>query len=285
MGPYLFVVLWSSSFITARIGLRVVSPLLFVGVRLVAAAVLLALVGVAGRHAWRGLQGHVRHLAVAGALVNGVTLSAFHVGMVTENVAVMALVQSLSPLVIALSGGPLLGERLRASQWLGLILGTAGVVLVVAPPAFENPARWRAIALGLLGVAGLAGGTLYFRRFCQDLPLLPATTVQVGAGAILTVALALGLEDVHAVWTLPAVASVMWNVLVVSIGAMALYYYMLTHRTAGRVAANFYLVPGTVAVLGWALLGERLTTAAVLGFVTASAGVFLVARGPRTPSG
>jgi drug/metabolite transporter (DMT)-like permease len=258
-----------------------VSPLLFVGVRLVAAAALLALATVVGRHSWQALRGRWHHLAVAGALVNGVTLSAFHVGMVTENVSVMALVQSLSPMLIAVWAVPLLGERLRPWQWLGLILGTIGVAMVVAPRALESPAGWRAIALGFLGVCGLAGGTIYFRRFCQDVPLLVATTVQVAAGAILTCALAVGFERMHAAWTFPAVASVVWNVLVVSIGAMALYYYMLTHGTAGRVAANFYLVPGTVALLAWILLGERLTPSAVLGFAIASAGVFLVARGSR----
>jgi drug/metabolite transporter (DMT)-like permease len=82
------------------------------------------------------------------------------------------------------------------------------------------------------------------------------------------------------VWTLPVVAAVTWNVVAVSIGAMALYYYMLGHGTAGRVAANFYLIPGTVALLGWALLGERLAPLAVLGFAVASLGVFMVAR-PR----
>jgi drug/metabolite transporter (DMT)-like permease len=247
-------------------------------VRLVAAAALLGLAALVGRHSWAALRGRWHHLAVAGALVNGVTLSAFHVGMVTENVAVMALLQSLGPMLIALSAAPLLGERLRSSQWLGLVLGTAGVVMVVAPRALESPAGWRAIALGLVGVAGLAGGTIYFRRFCEGVPLLAATTVQVAAGALLTVALALGFEHMHAVWTVPAVASVVWNVLAVSIGAMALYYYLLARGTAGRVAANFYLVPGTVAVAAWALLGERLTPLAVLGFAIASAGVFLVAR-------
>ena len=101
--------------------------------------------------------------------------------------------------------------------------------------------------------------------------------MQVAAGALLTVALALGLERMHAVWTAPAVTSVVWNVLAVSIGAMALYYYLLARGTAGRVAANF-LVPGTVPVAAWALLGERLTPLAVLGFAIASTGVFLVAR-------
>ena len=81
-------------------------------------------------------------------------------------------------------------------------------------------------------------------------------------------------------WTFPAVASVVWSVLAVSVGAMALYYYLLTNGTVGRVAAHFYLIPGTVALLGWALFGERLTPVAVVGFAVASGGVFLVARRP-----
>jgi drug/metabolite transporter (DMT)-like permease len=284
VAPYVFILLWSSSFITARVGLRLVSPLLFVGVRLVAAGALLGLAVALSRPAREALRGRWRHLAVAGALVNGLTLSAFHVGMVTENIAVMALIQSLSPMLIALSAVPLLGERLRPGQWLGLVLGTVGVAMVVAPHARESPAEWRAIALGFIGVAGLAGGTLYFRRFCADVPLLPATAVQVAAGAVLTLALMLGFEHPHAVWTAPAVATVLWNVFAVSIGAMALYYYMLTHGTAGRVAANFYLVPVAVALVGWAFLDEGLTRLAVLGFVIASSGVFLVARPARERS-
>ena len=278
LAPYGFILLWSSSFITARVGLPLVSPLLFVAVRLVAAAALLALVMAVWRQSWAPLRGRWHHLALAGVLVNGVTLSAFHVGMVTESAAVMALVQALSPMLIALSAVPLLGERLRRRQWLGLALGAAGVVLVVAPRALESAGAWGAIQLGFVGVAGLAGGTIYFGRFGRGVPLVPATAVQLGAAAVLTVALTLLLERPHAVWTFPAVASVAWNVIAVSIGAMALYYYMLNHGTAGRVAANFYLIPGTVALLGWALLGERLTPLAMLGFVIASAGVFLVAR-------
>jgi drug/metabolite transporter (DMT)-like permease len=198
--------------------------------------------------------------------------------MVTENVGVMALMQSLSPMLVALAAVPLLGERLRPSQWLGLVLGTLGVALVVAPRALASPAGWRAIALGLVGTAGLAAGTIYFRRYCEGVPLLPATAVQVGAGAVLTAALALAFEPMHATWTVGAVTAVAWNVFGVSIGAMALYYYMLTHGTAGRAAANFYLVPGTVALTARALFGEHLAPTALLGFAMASAGVALVAR-------
>jgi len=278
LAPYGFVLLWSSSFITARVGLALVSPLLFVALRLVAAAALLGIVLAVRRQSWASLRGRWHHLALAGALVNGVTLSAFHVGMVTENVAVMALMQTLSPMLIALSAMPLLGERLGSRQWLGLALGAIGVIMVVVPRALEGSAAWGAIRLGLLGAVSLAGGTIYFGRFGRDVPIVPATAVQLGAAAIVTVGLLIAFEHPHATWTFPAIASVAWNVLAVSIGAMALYYYMLSHGTAGRVGANFYLIPGTVAFLGWALLGERLTLPAVLGFAVASVGVFLVAR-------
>ena len=277
--PYVFILLWSSSFVTARVGLRVISPLLFVGVRLIAATAILGMAAaLRGSRPRESLRGRWHHLAIAGALLNGVTLSAFHVGMVTENVGVMALMQTLSPMLIALAAVPLLGERLRATQWLGLILGSLGVVLVVAPRALASPAGWRAVALGLVGAVALAGGTIYFRRFCTGVPLLPATAVQIGGGAVLTAALALAFEDMHAAWTIAAVTAVAWNVFAVSIGAMALYYYMLAHGTAGRAAANFYLVPGTVALAAWALFGEHLTPTALLGFAVASAGVALVAR-------
>ena len=258
LAPYLFILLWSSSFVTARVGLALVSPLLFVAVRLVAATTLLGAVLAVRRQSLAPLRGRWHHLALAGVLLNGITLSAFHVGMVTENAAVMALMQTLSPLLIAISAVPLLGERLRrAVARPGSRRGRRAPGGRAAGP--RGPAAWGAVLLGLVGAASLAGGTLYFGRFGRDVPLLPATAVQLGAAAILTVMLTIAFERPHAIWTPPAVAAVAWNVLGVSIGAMVLYYYMLRHGAAGRVAANFYLIPGTVAVLGWALLGERLT--------------------------
>jgi len=118
-------------------------------------------------------------------------------------------------------------------------------------------------------------------------PLLFVAVRLVAAAALLGLFLAVRGESLapHAVWTLPAIAAVAWNVFAVSIGAMALYYYMLNRGAAGRVAANFYLIPGTVALLGWAVLGEHLTALAALGFVVASIGVFLVARQAPTRRG
>jgi len=275
LAPYAFVLLWSSSFVTARIGLKLVTPLLFVAVRLVAAALILFAVMAIRGESWAPLRGRWHHLAIAGALVIGLTLAPFHVGMVTVDAAVMALVQALSPLLIALLARPLLGERLHARQWLGILLGLAGVLLVVAPRAAHSRAELDALLLGFLGVLGLTAGTLYFGRWGRGVPLLPATAVQLGSAAVLVLLAMLLFETPGATWTGAAVATVAWNVAVVSIGGMVLYYFMLNRGAAGRVAANFYLVPGVVALLGWWLLGETLTLPAIGGLVLASLGVWL----------
>ena len=89
--PFLFVLLWSSSFITAKIGLRHLSPLLFVAIRLVACAFVLTVLMLLRQQSWRPLAGRKwLHCAIAGALLNGIGLMAPHVGLLTAPAAQIA---------------------------------------------------------------------------------------------------------------------------------------------------------------------------------------------------
>jgi drug/metabolite transporter (DMT)-like permease len=280
--PFLFVLFWSSSFITAKIGLRDISPLLFVAVRLVVCAVALVAAMLAMRRSWRPLGGRRwLHCAVAGALLNAGGLMAPHVGLLMAPAAQIALVQSLTPLLTAALGIVLLHERLRARQLLGLALGLAGVGLVVGQAALESTTRFQGLVLAFVGVLGLVTGTLYFGRFCRGVPLLPGATAQFVSAAIVASFCAWLLETPRANWTEPAIACVAWSAVVVSLGGMGLYSAMLARGTAARTSANFYLVPGTAALLAWLLLGERLTAFAVSGLIVASIGCWLVNAAPR----
>ena len=117
--PFGFVLLWSSSFIASRVGLRYLSPLYFVTVRMVAAAVVLVAVMVLLQRSWRPVAGRWGHLVVSGVLTNTVLLMTAHYAMVHTGAAPIALVQTLNPLLTALLAWPLLGEKLRPLQWLG----------------------------------------------------------------------------------------------------------------------------------------------------------------------
>ena len=276
--PFAFVLLWSSSFIASRVGLRHLSPLLFVAVRMVIAAAVLLGVTLALRRPWRALAGRWVHLAVAGVLTNSVLLMTAHYAMVHIGAAPIALVQTLNPLLTALLAWPLLGEPLRPLQWLGLVLGAAGVVLIVGLAAARSHVELNGLLLTAGGVVGLCSGTLYFGKFCRGVPILQGTAVQFSAAAAACVVSTAVFETPHGDWTEAAVAAVLWNAGAVSLGGMALYYLMLARGTAARAAANFYLVPGTAALLAWVLLGERLSDLTVAGLVISSVGCWMVRR-------
>jgi len=277
--PLLFVLLWSSSFIAARVGLRHLTPLLFVALRMVACAVVLTAVMLVLRRPWHALRGRVwLHCAVAGVLVNGVLLMTAHVAMVHTPAAPIALIQTLNPLLTAVLAVPLLGERLHPLQWLGLLLGLAGVVLILGLAALHSRTEFSGLLLTAGGVLGLVAGTLYFGRFCRGVPMLEGATVQFIACAIACVICMFVFETPHADWTPGAVAAVAWNGAFVSLGGMALYFTMLNRGAAARAAANFYLVPGTAAVMAWLLLGEALAPLTVLGLIISSVGCALVNR-------
>ncbi|MBV8705371.1 MAG: DMT family transporter [Acetobacteraceae bacterium] len=286
LAPLGFVLLWSSSFVAAKTGLRHLSPLLFVAIRLSGCALVLVLAMAASRRSWRSLGGwRWAHCAVAGALINACGLMAPHVGFLLVPAAHVALVQSLTPLLTAVLGVLLLGERLRSAQWLGLALGASGVALVVGLAAVESPTRLEGLALAFLGVLGLVAGTLYFGRFCRNVPALPGATAQFLAAAAVSALAAATLETPRAEWTGATIAAVAWNTGAVSLGGMALYFYMLTRGTVARTTANFYLVPGTAAVLGRIFLGERLRPLAILGLLVASLGCWLVNTAPEPSEG
>jgi drug/metabolite transporter (DMT)-like permease len=282
VAPFLFVLLWSSSFIAAKTGLRDISPLLFVAIRLVGCAIVLVTAMLVSRQSWRPLRGRRwLHCAVAGALLNAGGLMAPHIGLLMAPAAQIALVQSLTPLLTAGLGIVLLRERLRAGQLLGLALGLAGVGLVVGQAALESTTRFQGLLLAFVGVLGLVSGTLYFGRFCRGVPFLPSATAQFVSAAVVSSLGAWLLETPRAHWTGSAIASLAWSGVMVSLGGMGLYSAMLARGTAARTSANFYLVPGTAALLAWLLLGERLSAFAIAGLIVASIGCWLVNAVPR----
>ncbi len=280
--PFLFVLLWSSAFVAVQIGLRHLSPLLFVAVRLVLCATVLTMIAL-----WRGVSlrrvgwRRATHCAVAGVLMNGIGLMVPHVGLTMTTPAPIALVQSLTPLLSAGLGVAMLGERLRARQWLGMVLGFAGVAAVAAIAALHSARLVEGMAFGLGGVVSFVAGTIWFGRYCRGVPLLAGAWIQFLAAAAAAVLSASLLETSRWDLSLGAVGAVAWNAGAVSLGGMGLYVLMLRDGTAARTTANFYLVPGTTALLTWLLLGDRLTAPTLGGFVVAGIGCWLVSSGAR----
>jgi drug/metabolite transporter (DMT)-like permease len=285
LAPAVFVLLWSTGFVGAKYGLPYAAPFTFLAVRLLIAAVLLAVLALVlrtpaprGRTQWgrSALTGVLLHAGYLGGVFWAISRG-FPAG-------VSSVVVSLQPVLVAALAGTVLGETLRRVQWVGLVVGVVGVGLVLAPglaAADGVPVSGLLSCLVALG-AGTAG-TLHQKRHGGGIPLLGGTAVQYAAAGVLLGVLALSTEDTTVEWTPRFVAALAWLVLALSIGAVLLLLVLLRRGSASGVSSLFYLVPPATAVEAYLLFGETLAPVSVLGIVVAAVGVALVVRTPRTP--
>lgn len=274
--PFTFAVLWASSYAAAKIGLADITPFAFVAVRLGIAALAAMLIMVVRRANWPAAR-RWPHLMIGGALVHGLALSTAHAALVTVGATATALVHAFHPVLTAALGVLLLGEIFRWWQWLGAALGLAGVLLGVPFGAGEG-----VLTLLALSLFGLSGGTLYIKRFCADVPPFEATTVQLFGGALFAVLAMAVMETPQVHWTVSLAGAMAWNIMLMSIGGMALYNFILMHYGAGRGASAFFVVPGAAALIAWLVLGETIARLTVVGLAAATCGVALVWWRPQT---
>ena len=268
--PFVFALLWASSYVAAKIGLIDATPFALVAARLaIAAAAAALLIRVMGR-SWPARR-RWPYLLTGGALLHGLGLSMTHAALVAVDATPTALVHAFHPILTAALGVALLGERFAWWQCCGVMLGFAGVILGV-------PLALGAGNLGLLGLSlfGLVTGTLVLKRFAADVPAFESTAVQLIGGAICVLLLMLAFETPHWHWTANFVGALAWNTLAMSIFGMAIYSVMLERYGAGRASSGFFVVPGASAVMALLMLDEHLTPWAIAGLAASTLGVALV---------
>jgi len=285
--PVVFVLLWSTGFVGAKFGLPYAEPFTFLALRLAIASALLAGLAVLTRSPLRASPVQYRRAAVAGLLLHAGYLGGVFFAIAGGLPAgVAAVVVSLQPVLTAALATRLLDETLVALQWLGLAVGVGGVALVLAPgvlAATETAAfPLSGVAACVLALAAGTAGTLLQKRHGDDVPLLAGTAVQYAVAALVLFAAAAATETMTIAWTGRFVAALAWLVVVLSLGAVLLLFFLLRRGTAASVSSLFYLVPPATAVEAYVLFGEELPVVSLAGIVLATVGVALVLRPPRS---
>ena len=278
LAPVLFVLLWSTGFIGAKLGLPHAEPITFLLIRMAAVALLLGAIAWIMKAPWPDPR-QAAHIAVAGLLVHGAYLggvfSAIELGLPAGTVA---LIVGLQPLLTAVAAGPVLGETVTRRQWLGFALGLVGVLLVVWEKVAFRPGSGAGLLLAGVALVGITLGTLHQKRHGGGMDLRSGTAIQYAATAALFAVLAPLTETMTVEWTGRFVFALVWLSLVLSVGAIFLLFWLIRRGAASRVASLFYLTPPTTAVMAWLLFGETLGPAALVGMGIAIAGVALVNR-------
>jgi len=190
--------------------------------------------------------------------------------------ALSALIVGLQPLLTSTIANRLLGERVVARQWGGLLLGIAGVYLVVQDKTTTGGATPLAWGAALVALLSITFGTIYQKRFGGGIDWRPGMLIQYAAAGVLFGFGAVAFETRTVHWRPEFLFAFCWLVIVLSLGAIWLLYFLISRSAATRVVSLFYLTPPVTALMAWALFNEQPAFGALVGMVFCVVGVFLV---------
>ena len=274
--PWVFVLIWSTGFIVARLAMPHASPMTFLCWRYAFSVVCFFVWVKAAGLRFPNTLSACGHLAVTGVLMHagylGGVWAAVHFGM---GAGLSALVVGLQPVLtgIWLSYA---GDSVSGRQWLGLALGLLGLLMVVANKLTHvGEVSPLTLALVTVGLLSITVGTLYQKRYVKPCDVRTASTVQLMAAFLVTIPFA-WLEDSPLVWVPDLVIAMTWSVLALTLGASSLLYLLIQRGAAAAVSSLMYLVPPCTALVAWFLFDEALTFITVLGMAVTVTGVALV---------
>jgi drug/metabolite transporter (DMT)-like permease len=196
---------------------------------------------------------------------------------------ISALILGLQPIVTSTIANRFMGESVTRVQWIGLVLGLVGVFLVLHDRSIVlagSALGWAASSLSLIGITL---GTLYQKRYCGGIDWRAGNLIQyIGAGVLFTLG-AFAFETCEIRWSGELIFAMAWLVLVLSIAAVGLMYWLIRRSVATGFASLFYLVPAVTALFAYYLFGERLDALSILGMIACAGGVLLANRDSKSP--
>ena len=277
--PFIFLLIWSGSFVFLKLGLRYTDPLTFLALRwaCVVCVLLMAFAWVRPRlpttaRAWG-------NLAMVGLFLQvGYLIGTYLSLKQGVSAGAVALITSQQPILIGLLAPVVAGERVDAVRWAGLVLGVLGACVVILANASVSVASPAGLSFALMALLSLTASTLWEKRHGVSTHPITANLVQCAVGLLVLAPLAYLLEPMHVQWTPALLGSLAYLVFATSLVAITVLLAMIRQGEASRVSALFFLVPPATALIAHGVLGEAMAPAAWLGMALAAAGIYLVMR-------
>ena len=269
-----FVAVWGAGYVATKIGLQYAPPFTFLSLRFAFGLACLLPVVLIWRPRWPQTVAQWVHLAVAGLLMHAVQLGGSHYAQyLGMSAGVAALIIACQPLVTAVVASRWMNEHLRPRQWAGVVIGLAGVALVVWHKMDIREVTLGSLIGTLFGLGGVTAATLYQRRFSPRADLKAAAVVQFAASLAVLAPLAAGVEGFEVHWSGELLAAIAFLVIFASILGVSVLNYLMRRGAATRVAGMMYLPPVFAVVLEAALFGVVPSGLALAGIAVTCLGV------------
>ena len=271
-----FVSVWGSGFLATKIGLQHAAPFTFLTLRFAFGVVCLIPIVLLARPRFPETLTELGHVVAAGLLMHAVHLSGSHytqyLGM---SAGITALLLSAQPLITAFIAARWMNEPLARRQWGGILLGLAGVTLVVWHKIDVHEATAGSLIAVTVALAGVTAGTLYQRTFCPLVDLRSASLIQFLATLAVVVPLACAVDGMAVRWSWRLAAAIAFLVIGASMLAVSALHMLMRRDQAGRVASLIYLTPLFAVALEWLLFEVAPSALSIAGIAITCAGVGL----------
>ena len=277
--PLIFVLLWSSAFITTLPIVLNSDPFSALAFRFFFVAVCFFIYSIVKKIKIKVNLRNLLNSFSTGILFHGFYLGgvfyAIFVGLPTS---IVALIVTLQPILTNILAGYFLNEKVNIYQWIGVVLGFTGAVMVIG---FDigSTLPMKGLIAAVIALIAITTSTIWQKKISNDIPL-PVNNMYQAIGAVIfhLIIIILIFEDAFIIINLEFLLAMSHQVFLVSLGAFSILMYLIKNNSASKTVSLFFLIPAVTATMAWIFLGENLSLVDVIGFIITSIGVFISTR-------
>jgi|TARA_B100000401_G_C52730646_1_gene683361 drug/metabolite transporter (DMT)-like permease len=276
--PILFILLWSSAFITTKPIVNNSDPFSALAFRFFFVSVGFYLFSIYLRNSII-----VKKKNLVESILSGVLFHGFYLGGVFFSISIgmpagiAALIVTLQPILTNLFSGPILDEKVSIKQWIGAFLGFIGATLVLGLDLGSEIPSLGFIAT-VIALIAITASTIWQKKLSNNLPLSVSNFYQAIGGCLFHVLVVIFFTGAFIDFTPTFLIAMSHQIFLVSFGAFTILMFLIKKNSASKTVSIFFLIPAISALMGWFFLDEILTTIDLIGFFVATVGVYIATR-------
>ena len=276
--PFIFIILWSSAFVTTKPIIDNSDPFAALAFRFFFVALgFFIFVALTKRKILTNSKNLLQSI-FSGILFHGIYLGGvFYSVSIGVPTGIAALIVTLQPILTNALAGKFLGENVSFKQWIGVVLGFFGAALVLG---FDIGASLPVIGViaSFIALLAITTSTLWQKKIGNNLPLSVSNMYQAIGGCLFHIIIIIIFTDPYINFTYTFLIAMSHQIFLVSFGAFTILMFLIKNNSASKTVSIFFLIPPTTAVMAWLFLNETLTNLDLIGFVVATLGVYIATR-------
>ena len=276
--PFIFILLWSSAFITTKPIIDNSDPFAALAFRFFFVAVGFYLFSLYLKQSL-----FINPTNLIESLLSGVLFHGFYLGGVFYSISIgmptgiAALIVTLQPVLTNALSGPILGEKVTIKQWIGVILGFIGAILVIGLDIGSDIPLLGLIAT-IVALISITSSTIWQKKLSKNLPLSVSNFYQAVGGCLFHILIIIFFTEPYIDFTRTFIIAMSHQIFLVSFGAFTILMFLIKKNSASKTVSIFFLIPATSAFMAWFFLNENLTNLDLIGFLITTIGVYIATR-------